>query len=144
MPIESTTTASDATHSGHRRIATFSGTDKTVRIESWLSLFDLVSDGKPDKARLILLIEYLTGEAINWFGTDVCPHIDSMSWSEAKQLMIQRFGTPVVHPIIEAQKRVLTRSDTVQTYFDAKMSLLRRANLTDGAMVAMLVLPRFA
>ena len=121
-----------------RRIAAFSGSDQSVRIESWLSLFELVSDGKADRARLILLMQYLSGEAINWFATDICPVIDTLSWNDAKKLMTQRFGTPVVHPIIEAQKQVLSRADTVQTYFDAKMSLLRRAKLPDSAMVAML------
>ena len=84
-----------------RRIAAFSGSDQSVRIESWLSLW-LVSNGKADRARLILLMQYLSGEAINWFATDICPVIDTLSWNDAKKLMTQRFGTPVVHPIIEA------------------------------------------
>ena len=121
-----------------RRIATFSGTDKKVQVESWIALFELVSDGKTDRERLILLMQYLTEEAINWIANDVCPLIDTIKWTEVKALMVQRFGTPVVHPIIEAQKRILTRTDTIQSYFDDKMNILRRANLPESAMVALL------
>ena len=135
---DGTSPASTFTEHNTRRIATFSGTEQNVRIDSWLSLFELVSDGKADRERLILLMQYLTGEAINWFATDICPFIDTLTWRDAKNKMTQRFGTPLVHPIIEAQKRVLTRADNVQKYFDAKMSLLRRANLPESAMVALL------
>jgi hypothetical protein len=116
----------------------FTGNDRVVKVDLWVNLFELVVAGKPDNERLMTLMRYLSGEALNWFATDVAADIGHLTWNEAKARLIARFGTPTIHPMIEAQKRILSRADTVQSYYDAKMRLIRLARLSDDVAIAML------
>ena len=53
-----------------------------------------------------------------------------MKWTEVRERFLARYGTATVAPIMAAEQRRMTPSDTVQTYAQDKMRLLR-AFLTD-------------
>src|SRR2546426_1622871 len=114
------------------------GTKSSVKIDLWLNLFEVIVADQDEKKKIQTLMRYLGGDALNWYATDIVSDLDQLTWAQCKTKLIERFGEPVVHPIIEAQRRYLTRIDTVQTYFDEKMRLLRRCSLTDAAIIAML------
>jgi hypothetical protein len=135
-----TTTSTTTTASEPSRLLLdrFNGCDTVVKVDLWVNLFELVVTGREDRERLITLMRYLSGEALNWFATDIAPNVDTLTWPQTKALLIARFGTPTVHPIIAAQKRVMTRGDTVQSYYEAKMRLIRLAKQGDDVAISML------
>lgn len=125
-------------HHGRPLIARFSGSDQGVRIEAWISLYEVVMSGKTDAEKVKLLLYYLDSDAITWFSEDIAPRLDSHPWNDVKSAMIARFGQKVVRPIIAAQSRYLQRTETIKQYYDEKMRLLRQTGLEEIDMAAML------
>lgn len=125
--------------SRHRLLERYQGASSTIRVDRWLNLFEVVALQEPnDKAKLTLLMLYLSGEALDWYATDICPDITTLTWASVKERMTERFGTPVIHPLIEAQHRHLKGNEDVQTYYNEKVRLLRQAEIRDDAAVAQL------
>lgn len=119
-------------------IPRFSGNGSTIKISNWLKAFEVVTITLDDNRRIQKLIQYLDGDAFDWFVEEVIGDIDSLTWQECKEKLIERFGEPITRPIIAAQQRFLKRDESVQSYFNDKMRLLRMVGLKDADMVAML------
>ena len=121
------------------QIARFNGKDTAMQVDSWLRLFEVAFVGATEQEKVQLLIRHLDGEAITWFSEDVAETLDSLTWADIKQLMSQRFGEKLVRPIVAAQSRFMNRTDTIQSYYEDKMRLLRRIpGLTPIDQAAML------
>lgn len=128
----------DTGHVNNNLLERFTGRDNSVKISSWLKLFEAMTTGYNNKKRIQLLVRHLGGDALNWFAEEQSGNIDTMSWAQCKDKLIERFGEPMIRPIIMAQKRFLLRSETVQAYYTEKMSLLRQVGLCDQDMTALL------
>lgn len=124
----------------HRLLERYSGSASSIRVDRWLNLYEVVaSKENTDRKKITLLMTYLSSDALDWYATDICPIIASSTWKEVRDRMTERFGTPVVHPLIEAQQRQLKASEDVQTYYNDMMRLLRQAGVNDDAAVAQLI-----
>ena len=119
-------------------LAKYSGQKSTIKVELWLNLFEVETRNRSDDERVITLMRYLTDEALNFFASDIAPKMDDLSWQQARELMVERFGIAIRHPLVEANKRYLKYSETVQEYYDDKLRLLRLAEVDDEATIAML------
>ena len=126
--------------SGHSkaRLAKYAGPKSAIRVELWLNLFEVETRGQGDQDRITNLMRYLLDDALNFYASDVVPKIDTLNWTETRKLLTDRFGIAIRHPLVEANKRYLKASETVQQYFEDKLRLLRLAGLDDEACISML------
>lgn len=115
----------------------YNGKD-TVQIDTWLNLLEIVVVGLSDADKFRVLLRYLSEDALMFYGTDIAPRIATLTWGQCKASLIARFGVTIIDPLIESQNRWFLRTETVQTYYNDKMRLLRLANISDHAMVAQL------
>ncbi|KAI1279258.1 hypothetical protein HDE_14101 [Halotydeus destructor] len=139
VTISSTPPASNEQMDHRLLIARFTGShDSSVRVESWVSMFELVTEEKTDHERLRALLRYLAGDAMNWFAEDVIPVIDTLTWASCKANLIARFCYVLVSPVLQAQKRYLRRSEDVLCYYNEKMQMLRQTGLSPLDQTAML------
>jgi len=115
----------------------YSGRQDEIRLSSWLNLYNVITDGKSDKDKVTLLMRYLKGEALAWYADEITKD-PKISWDECSVQMLSRFGEPLVRPLVAAQRRIFSRQDTVQKYFDEKMRLLRQCDLDDTDIVSQL------
>ena len=120
------------------KLERFDGTDDTVRVQTWLTLFEVHMSPLNDSQRIRTLIYSLKGPALEWFGDEIAPHATTITWSETKDKFIRRFGVATSTPLIDAQRRRLKREETVEQYFKAKMRLLRRTHLIEQEVVQQL------
>ena len=128
MSTSATTTTATTTSvtSHHLLLDKYNGHQNVVRAENWVALFECATYNVVDeKSKIYQLMRHLSEDALNWFATDIAPKITHITWSETKSQFLARFGQPIVHPLVEAQKRILTRADTVQGYYNDKMRLIR-------------------
>lgn len=123
----------------HRaRLAKFIGSRSSIKVELWLNLFEVETHGQTDTARIASLMRYLSDDGLNFYATDIATHMDAMSWTDARKLMTDRFGIAIRHPLVEANKRFLKYSETIQEYYEDKLRLLRLAGLDNEASLALL------
>ena len=120
------------------KLERFDGTDDTVRVQTWLTLFEVHTSPLNDSQRIRTLIYSLKGPALEWFGDEIALHATTITWSETKDKFIRRFGVATSTPLIDAQRRRLKREETVEQYFKAKMRLLRRTHLIEQEVVQQL------
>lgn len=118
----------------------FTGRNSIVKIDVWLNLFEVVVSGQPEDEKIRILLRHLSGEALNWFGTKVLPTTAKLSWNHCKSALIAHYGQSLIDPLAEAGKRIFTRADTVQSYFDDKVRLLQQCGLSDQMIVGQLTL----
>lgn len=116
----------------------FNGTTRQTRPDLWINLFELLTDGYSDQNRIIMLMSYLTDDALNWFASEVVPHRATKTWEQVKIGFFERFGVASADPLVEAQHRRYRRDDTIQKYYDEKISLLRQTNLTEHEKISQL------
>ena len=140
MSESDTDTASGAMEPSRNRamLAKYSGSKSTIKVELWLNLYEVETRGRSDAERIVYLMRYLTDVALNLFASDIAPSMDNLSWSDVRGLMTARFGMAIRHPLVAANKRFLKYSETVQSYYEDKLRLLRLAEVDDEATVAML------
>lgn len=119
-------------------LAKFTGYGSIIRADLWINLFEVVTRHRSDGDRLSDLMAFLTDDALNWYATDVAPGIAHLTWNAVKADFVSRFGQAVVDPLTEAQDRRLRISETVETYYNEKLRLLRRCNLNDMSIVGQL------
>jgi hypothetical protein len=125
-------------HDRRIRLEAFTGYKSVIRADIWCNIFEVITHGKTDQLRIQALIEYLSGDALNWFGTDIAPAMGNISWAAVRSSLVTRFGTAVVNPSVAANHRRLGLQETVQLYYDDKMRLLRQTTLTETDIVAQL------
>ena len=119
------------------KLSRFTGTDKLPTVQSWTILFEIATKNiTTDEDRLTELMSYLDSEGLEWFATEVAPSITTMTWNQCKALMTNRFSNSLISPNIAAQNRKLTRNDTVKSYYDEKIALLRQTGLNEKDMSA--------
>ena len=145
VPVSVMTTSSQSSQSGpviqapdKLTIVRYNPTSLTVRADSWMNGFDFATDDKSDHQKVRLLFRYLDGDAINWFSDEIIPALDMMTWSTCRELFLKRFGIIYTSPIVQAQKRILKKSEVVNTYYLEKMYLLRKTTLSEAHMVDLL------
>lgn len=119
-------------------IAKYSGHKTVIRADLWINLFEVVTRGKSDPERVFTMMAYLTDDALNWFASDIAPKLDDIKWAQVRDHFIARFGPAIANPLVESQHRRLKASETVSTYYEDKMRILRRATLTETDVVAQL------
>ena len=119
-------------------IARFSKEKDGIRVQAWVNLFELIVTGISDQQKIITLIRYVDGEALTWVGDEIAPHASTLTWKEVRDRMIKRFGRISIHPHIAAQRRTYKYGESVQTYYESKMDLLRQANMDQDAQIASL------
>lgn len=132
-----TTTTANGCPSSRQKLPKFTG-HNAITVDLWLNLFEVIVVGMTDVGKIQELMFYLDEDPLLWYATDIASKVDTITWQEVKRSLTERFGAPTVHPIVAAQKIYLTRADSVQSYYDKKMRVLRQACIPDAAMVAML------
>lgn len=124
---------------GRLMIARYRNNSEGVRITAWLNLFELVTtDAASDVQRITCLMRYVEGEALTWFGDEIAPRANQLTWAQVKQQMMTRFGEIIIRPLIAAHKRTLRQTETVQKYFEEKMDLMRQTTMTEDDRIASL------
>jgi hypothetical protein len=123
---------------GRQLLAKFSGHKTVIRADLWCNLFEVVTREQTDVDRIFNLMGYLIDDALNWFAADIAPNMATSTWPQVRAALIARFGPAVTNPLVEAQRRSLKSSETVETYYEDKIRLLRQANLTEDNIVAQL------
>jgi hypothetical protein len=131
------TTMSNSPPRDKSKLRRFNGTDLLPTASTWIALFEIVSPNcTPDYDKIIMMMDYLDGEALEWYGTDIAPRLSTVTWNECRQQLIDRFTSTAIQPNIAAQYRKLKRDETVIQYYNSKMALLRKTGLNDTAMAA--------
>ena len=109
-------------------IAVFTGRDSKISASDWISLYEMRSKGVVDEMRIQTLMTYLTNDALNWFASEVAKEPE-LSWSEVKRKFLARYGTSIAAPGVTAFHRRMTFADSMQSYAQEKMALLRDAEV---------------
>lgn len=127
------------------RISRFTGDQVEVRVEAWLNAYEVATYDFSENDRKFQLVRYLDGSAITWFSEEIIPQLDSLKWSQVRDLMIKRHGRQHISPIVAATSRKLQINETVQSYYDDKMRYLRQTTLTEKDQAAILTegLPKY-
>lgn len=73
--------------------------------ESWLTIYEVIMNGKSDKHKVCLLPRYLDGDAITFFSEEIVPLLDTITWDECKTRLTNRYGEKIVRPIIATNAR---------------------------------------
>lgn len=121
-----------------RKFIKYDGTEKELRVQTWLRLYEVHTDGQSDKERINLLMYSLLGPAWEWYGDEIAGHPTIKLWETVKTKMIKRFGVSTATPLIDAQRRYLKREETVEQYFRDKMRLLRQTKLSEEEIIQQL------
>ena len=111
----------------------YDGLTKDIRVQTWLRLYEVHTDGRSSAERSRNLLYNLKGIALEWYGDEIAG--SNYTWDQIKDRMTRRFGISTATPLIDAQRRRLKREETVEQYFQDKMRLLRQAGLTESQMV---------
>ena len=119
----------------------FEGSTKQVKVQHWMTTFELYVEGLSDKTKINTLSFFLDKEALAWYGTTVDPK--TMTWDEVKESMLTRFSIQARSPYEQVKRRMLRDNETVEQYFNDKVTLMHEtvhsadlrtqyAELTDG------------
>lgn len=117
-------------------ITKFCGSPDDVPVEKWLRLFDTKADavGWTDADKVRNFNEYVENDAFKWYLTDVFD--TNETWSDVRERMVARFGTPVVDPFRAFIHCRLRKGQTVRQYYDEKKRLGSLAELKDQHIVS--------
>ena len=120
------------------KITRFSGTNDDLKVEPFLNIFDRYFGSLDDLSKVLKLGEYLSGDALNFFGTDIITD-EFINWTEAKSRLLRRYGHSDVPPMLAAVRRPLQKHETIKQYFDEKCSHLRQEKgLSESARTQLL------
>lgn len=122
-----------AADTGRPRLQQYGGRNSPIRLTNWINLYEMVITDPAQRVRELMF--YLKDEALAFFAQEFEPN---MTYDVMKQRLLDRFGEPLVRPIIYAKKRYHRATESVQIYFDDKMKYMRQCQLTDADMVSML------
>jgi hypothetical protein len=110
----------------------FSDLDGDIPFEQWITLFEFATRAiTKDDDRLEALMGLLDGPALQYFAMAIIPHISKITYKEAAALMLKRFESNLVPPIIKASERTLRKNESVRKYYDEKVLLLRQTKMDD-------------
>ena len=125
-------TAAQTAPSKHTKLEPFNGKN-AIEAKVWLNLFEVVcrkENATTDEEKTTELMSYLKDDALSFYGTSIATRIPSITWSEVRQFIEKRFGTPEASSIVEATHRRLRKSETIKEYFDDKMRHLDKTSNT--------------
>ena len=117
---------------------TFLGNDPLVKIDDWLGLFDMVTDGYSDSEKLTALCRHVTAEAMTWIVREIGPIKATLSWPQIGMRMLKRFGRATHNHLMEAMDRELKANETIESYYNEKKRLLDLAGESALNQVALL------
>ena len=107
------------------KITKFTGFQDTLKVEPFLNIFDRYFNHISDELKVLKLGEYLTGDALNFFGTDIISD-PSISWLETKLRLVRRYGHSDIPPMLSAIRRPFQKNESIKSYFDDKCRYLRQ------------------
>lgn len=116
----------------------FDGENTDVRIQTWIKLYELHTEGSTDKDRINKLMFVLLGKALEWFGSDIAGHPTIKLWETVKVKMIKRFGCQKGNALIQAQKIRLRRDQSVEEYYREKIYYLKQTKLSEEDIICQL------
>jgi hypothetical protein len=106
----------------------------TIAIKEWLNLFEVILSSlkiTDDKDKAIKLMSYLDDSALTYYALHIAPKMANITWADVRHLMETRFGLQTISPIVASVRRILTKADTIESYYKEKMSLLDRTALSE-------------
>ena len=118
-------------------IARFTGSSSKIEAQAWISLYERVSIGMSGEHRIQALTTYLTDDALTWCAQEIAVDL-TLTWDDVKKKFLARYRTAIIPPSVAAEQCRLTRKDTVQSYAQEKMRLLRLANTTLESAIPLL------
>ena len=121
-----------------RLMETFSGIEPNVKVDDWLTAFEVVTSEFNDKQRFIALFKNVTGDAMTFASRELAPNRDTLSWTDIRNRIQERFGRPKHSHLLEAIDRNLKPNETIASYFDEKRRLMTLANENDKNQVDLL------
>lgn len=133
----------EETNKGSRpQFQRFAGAKTKVKISSWLSLFEVLAVGQDladDKKKIAFLMAYLEDEALQFFADDIATKLDTITWTQVKEALTNRFGERTIDPVLAASRRHWKKGqESVQEYYEEKMFLLRKTGLAEASMAEVL------
>ena len=118
------------------KFAKFTGEGK-LKIEAFLTIFENAFTTLGDAAKVTKLTNYLDGEPLNFFATDVLS-VPNIAWADVRRLFEARFGHGEIPPMTAALKRRLERNEGIKDYYDDKANLLRQAHIHEDQISSIL------
>ena len=106
------------------KLSKFVGSANGLPIEAFLNIFEYYFSSLDDSLKLRKIGEYLDGDALGFFGTDIISE-PTVSWHTTKDRFIHRYGHTDIPPILAAMRRKLQRNESIKDYFDEKCRYLR-------------------
>lgn len=108
-------------------IQVFNGFKCVIPVSNWISIYEHIVES--DRNRAKNLVQYLRDDALNWFATEIAGK--GLTWFEVKEKIIARFKISQVSEAGSAIERKLKSGESIQTYFQNKLELLRKMNLSE-------------
>ena len=105
------------------KLERFIGSESKVDAKTWIQIFEHLAHDLNDKQRIVTLVGYLTNDSLVWFSDEIANK--PYDWDEVRNRFLARYGTATVPPIIAAEQRRMTYNESVRTYAQEKMRLLR-------------------
>lgn len=129
---------STSMHSNNQQLDKFSGNNDIVKVQTWIKLYEVHTLHLSGPQKIRQMLYSLKASALEWYGDEIAPKIDTIEWITVKDKIIQRFGVATATPLITAQRRFLRRTETVEEYYKDKIGFLRQTGLSDLEMVQQL------
>ena len=114
-----------------QKLDKYDGNNKDIRIQTWLTLFEVHTFDFTDSQRIRALLYNLKGIALEWYGDEIASSVVELTWQQVRDRTIRRFGISTSTPLIDAQRRRLKLGETVEQYFTDKMRLLRQTTINE-------------
>lgn len=114
----------------------FCGSKSKIEARSWLDVYETMADELTEKQHIKALGSYLAGDALTWYSQEVAK--EKMTWQETSRKFIERYGITHVSAAVTSSKRTMTAGDTVQSYAQEKMRLLRLAGVPSESTLDLL------
>jgi len=108
------------------KIPKFNGKQEVgLTIEAFIRLFERAFRAVTDDEKIDRLMEFLEGEAADFYGADVL--LDpAITWTDVCAKLNARYAHTDIQPMVAATRRRLQHGETVRKYFDDKTRILRR------------------
>jgi hypothetical protein len=115
----------------------FGGSSSTLNVDKWLALYESQTLDFPEM-RVKWLPKHLVEEAIEWLTVELLPNMQTITWTECKEKMTERFGHHSEDRLIEAGKRVLKRNETVTDYYHDMRRILQTTGVSANTQISFL------
>ena len=118
------------------KLQAFNGSDDKVTVENFIKLFEQLANlykwDAPSKK--LMFANYLEDTALNWYAES-----SHLNWEQLASNFLQRFGLPIVDPIIEFCKLKYSKKLGMKDYFEQKKRLGCLAKLNQSQIISMMI-----